>query len=211
MLNWGFVKKKDDGRDSASGPKRISKKASAQDKTDHRGRWATRRANLDQKQWMTSFFISLASFKSWANQGKLRPSGFYWNIRMISQHRLKFLQGKNQFKPDQVGPRQEGSCIQLAAVGPLPAALLPRSYSFLGQMAFIWFITPVSAFDRQLMEKIGHLTAKARKSNCCRHTSAKKKLTSKEKQEARNRLNQIPATFCVFAQTLPLKKNNNNK
>lgn len=168
--------------------------------------WATRRANLDQKQWTTSSFISLASFKRWANQGKLRPSGFYWNVRMISQHWLKFLQGKNQFKPDQVGPGQEASYIQLAAVGPLPAALLPRSYSFLGQMAFIWFITPVSAFYRQLMEKIGQITAKTRKSNCCRHTSAKKKLTSKEKQEARNRLNQIPATFWVFVQTLPLKK-----
>lgn len=110
---------------------------------------------------------------------------------MISQHWLKFLQGNNQFKPDQVGPGQEASYIQLAAVGPLPAALLPQSYSFLGQMAFIWFITPVSAFYRQLTEKIGHLIAKAQLCNCCLHTSnnnnnKKKQLTSKEKQEARH-------------------------
>lgn len=125
------------------------------------------------------------------------------NISMISQHWLRSLLGKNQLKPDQAGPGREASCIQLSAVRPLPAALMPWSYSFLGQMAFIWFITPISAFYRQLMEKIGHLTAKARQYNCCLHISTKKKLTSKEKQERRNRLNQTPATSWAFAQTPP--------
>lgn len=73
-------------------------------------------------------------------------------------------------------------------------------------MAFVWFITPVSAFYRQLMEKIGHLTARARQHNYGLQPSTKKKLTPVEKQEGRNKPNQIPATSGVSAQTLPLKE-----
>lgn len=39
MPNRGFVRKEEDGRDAASGPKRLSKKAADQGRADHREKY----------------------------------------------------------------------------------------------------------------------------------------------------------------------------
>lgn len=60
--------------------------------------------NVTQKQ-----LNFLAHFKScsWSSE----TSSFCWNLRPTSRHWLKFLQGKNQPKPDQAVPGQEASCV----------------------------------------------------------------------------------------------------
>lgn len=143
--NRGSVRRKKDGREAASGPKSMTTHLPTMARQTTGARWPHIGQtwfkgnglifhNVTQKQ-----LNSVACFKSWSLSSE--TSSFYWNMRPTSRHWLKFLQGNNQPKPAQAVPGKEASCVQFAVVQPLS-----RPFRSLGQMAFIWFATPISVW-----------------------------------------------------------------